>query len=304
MNRIVREERAGDVLGVPGRFFGVVASADGLILNQRWISEARPSAEHGAPVVLRATIRFDDESGNGRESFTITGEARDPGLRGDRGFVSGGCVHDDIAATFPELAPLIRWHLCATDGPMHYVGNAVYLAGNRDHWGLLKGQAHPGPVHQETRIRFGTSPITHKVGRRLLEFIQSGRVFHVEPVEHVNRSGERYKFGPKFTFNGFPCEWHECPFDTVEQAQEWGEALTAGDYQLSTRPTLFGEGKARELDAARRVAVWPDATDEQLCAAPDVLRAALLARLPALLAEFRADVERAGFVWPADRSAT
>lgn len=38
-------------------------------------------------------------------------------------------IHDDIAKHFPELAPLLRWHLCSTDSPMHYVANALYWAG-------------------------------------------------------------------------------------------------------------------------------------------------------------------------------
>lgn len=248
MNRIVREERAGDVLGVPGRFFGVVASADGLILNQRWISNARPSVENGAPVVLRATIRFDDECRNGREAFSITGEARDPGLRGDRGFVSGGCVHDDIAATFPELAPLIRWHLCATDGPMHYVGNTIYHArenGPTHAWVYFKGPAATDPL--------GLGNDGER--ERLLGYLKADRA----------RAADGQP--------GYRVVWDE---KTV---------------------------KVRNLAHARSSACWPDATHGQLCAAPDVLRAALLARLPALLAEFRADVERAGFVWPAERGA-
>lgn len=62
-----------------------------------------------------------------------------------------------------------------------------------------------------------------------------------------------------------------------------------------------GEGKERDLDAARRVAVWPDATDAELMQEPEELRAALVARLPGLIAAMRADIEAAGFVWsPAD----
>lgn len=42
---------------------------------------------------------------------------------------SGGCIHDEIAEHFPELAPLIKWHLCSQEkGPMHYVANAQYWA--------------------------------------------------------------------------------------------------------------------------------------------------------------------------------
>jgi hypothetical protein len=61
--------------------------------------------------------------------------------------------------------------------------------------------------------------------------------------------------------------------------------------------TRTGTGKARDLDAARSCAAWPDATDEQLCAPREVLKAALEARAPALLVEFRASIEAAGFAW-------
>ena len=55
----------------------------------------------------------------------------------------------------------------------------------------------------------------------------------------------------------------------------------------------IGEGKKRELDLARSAACWPEATDEELSVEPEELKATLQARLPALLARFRADVKAA-----------
>ena len=60
-------------------------------------------------------------------------------------------------------------------------------------------------------------------------------------------------------------------------------------------PTAWSEGKVRDLDAARATAIWPEATDEDLTT--DGLKERLEARLPALLAEFRAAVEGLGFKW-------
>jgi hypothetical protein len=151
-------------------------------LNQTWV--ARRLLADGRSV--RVTLRFDDECKNGHQTFSITGEER----RADGSEGSCGCIHELIAEAFPELAHLIKWHGVTTDGPLHYVANTVYHAGDRDHW-----------------------------------------------------------------------------------------------------------GKARDLAAARSVAVWPEATDEELCAEPAVLREALERRLPALLAAFRADVEACGFLW-------
>lgn len=79
--------------------------------------------EHGQKCWLRATVRFDDECGNGHNSFAITGEISEGGHR------SCGCIHGEIAKRFPQLAPLIKWHLCDSTGPMHYLANARYWAG-------------------------------------------------------------------------------------------------------------------------------------------------------------------------------
>ena len=67
---------------------------------------------------------------------------------------------------------------------------------------------------------------------------------------------------------------------------------------------MFGEGKARELDSARRAAVWPEASDAELSRSKEELTAALLERLPRLIADFMADLEAAGFDWaPAETEA-
>lgn len=144
--------------------------------------------------VLVAKVRYDDDCKNGHNTFAITGELYDQGrANGEpstlnskgvkRWMGSCGCLHDEIAAAFPELAPLIKWHLVSSDSPMHYVANTIYHASNR-----------------------------------------------------------------KFNY-------------------------------------------------ARSSAIWPEATDEQLCASPEELKAALLERLPALMAEFKAAVESLGFTY-------
>src|SRR5688572_28642138 len=81
--------------------------------------------ERGLRYRIKAEVRHDDECGNGHNSFSITAEidCRDGNRwREDR----GGCCHDEVAKHFPELAPLIKWHLVSTDGPMHYIANTIY----------------------------------------------------------------------------------------------------------------------------------------------------------------------------------
>jgi len=72
----------------------------------------------------------------------------------------------------------------------------------------------------------------------------------------------------------------------------------AVSYRMEYVPwTRTGEGKERQLDYARRSAVWPEATDEQLCLPRAELEALLMARQPALMAAFRADMESIGMLW-------
>jgi len=260
--------------------------------------------EDGMPMTIIAEVRHDDEYGNGHNSFAITAEIYGPDVqRGELTVThesgkklwchSGGCCHDEVAKYFPQLAPLLKWHLTSTDQPMHYVSNAAYLASERDHWGCLKGEPHQWSEF----IRFGTSPISHKLSERFAKFIKerhgSGD-FQIIPIAHQNTAPLSYKFEPKYTFAGYGEKWHECPFDDLNEAQEWQKALR-GEIFFDRIPVSFGEGKERDLDGARSAAVWPDATDEDLISPG--LEQRLIDRLPALMAEFKAAVESLGFVY-------
>ena len=216
------------------------AEARDVWTRQRWISEARPIAGYGADATMRVELRFDDECGNGHNTFAITAEVRRPKARDVE---ACGCMHEDIARVFPELAALIPWHLTSSDGPMHYIANTVYLAGDRDYNGLRKGE-----VRQ----------------------IRNGRTGQLA----WRRPGAQTEYRDADT----------CPTDAplVLAWEPWNR---------------IGEGKDRELDAARRAAVWPEATDEELSVEPEILRAALEARAADVLARFREAMEGAGFVW-------
>lgn len=162
----------------------------------------------------------------------------------------GGCIHEEIAERIPALAPFIKWHLTSTDEPLHYIANTLYLAGDRDCWGMKKGEFRQhksrGP-NQNCGIE-GVPNWTLK--------IPENRPRDVYAAE---------KPAPVLV------EWEACG--------------------------RTGEGKARELDAARRAAIWPEATDAELMQEPDALRSVLMSRHPALMAEFRAAVESLGFTY-------
>lgn len=91
----------------------------------------------GEKVDIKATVRYDDRCGNGHNTFSITGEYYYAGKsHTDRNMISCGCVHEAISQAFPELREYLKWHLCSSDCPMHYIANTTYHA--REH-GVQKG---------------------------------------------------------------------------------------------------------------------------------------------------------------------
>ena len=301
----VRNERQDKMFGVNGRFSAVTIGGKGYhpgtFTYQKWISEPRKFkgkyAEKGE--MIRCEIRFDDSCRNGHNSFAITGETFIPGKRD---IESGGCIHKEIAAHFPELSHLIRWHLVSTDAPMHYVANAMYHASNRDYQGKLAGE----PYAWDCAIQFGDNPIKHKVKESFWRFLKETSPLHSGPAYDFNvielsekktGSSGKDEYYRKFTFGGYGAKWFECPFDSEQQAFDFLHALNNCNPQFVQIPSLFSEGKARDLDAARNAACWPDATDEELTQEPELLKAALLARLPKLMSDFRADIEKSGLLW-------
>jgi hypothetical protein len=87
---------------------------------------------------IQASYGF-NESGSGKY-FSITGTIKDE-LGRDSAF---GCIHEDIARAFPELAELIKWHLVSLNGePLHYIANAKYWL--QKHLGIYRVFPHSEP---------------------------------------------------------------------------------------------------------------------------------------------------------------
>lgn len=249
-----------ELCGVPGTITRQAKAAAPLFKRQEWRSDGRPwgNGGWGSKALLHAVIRYDDSCNNGHNSFSITAEVSQSVQAG-----AIGCHHEAIAKVFPELAHLVRWHLAdAEKGPLHAVANAVYHAGDRDHYGLRKGEAQ--------QIRNGAS------GK------PAWQLMAVNP-----ETGEAV------------------PLHSLDK---YGDADSVAD--LGTPPRLewrpwerIGEGKARDLDAARRCVVWPDAPESVLLLDRDELRPILEARIPALLAEFESDIRATGaLAWEPDNS--
>lgn len=249
----------------------------------------RPGNGYGNNAKIRCTLRYDDRGGNGHNAFFITGEIFD----GRGKSVAGGCIHDEIVKHFPQFAHLVKWHLCSSDGPMHYVGNTVYNAGDKD----CNGKRSGDPASFDTAIQFADFPILYSMERKygFREFMKTaeGSDFEIIRIDYP-KEGERKTFGPKYTLGGAPDKWHQCPFDTEDEGLRFLEAMKLG-WKIVEIPTSYSEGKARDLDAARNSAIWPNATDEELTAPG--LEERLKARLPDLLTEFRLAMESIGFEW-------
>ena len=60
---------------------------------------------------------------------------------------------------------------------------------------------------------------------------------------------------------------------------------------------VLGTGKERDLEGARLAAIWPEATDEELCKPREELTELLNARLPGLMTRVCALVEKLGFTY-------
>lgn len=206
---------------------------------------------------LVVAVRWDDECRNGHNHFSITGDLYRTAynVMGAVTWINGklgepkpvgmrleacGCLHDEIAAHFPELAPLIKYHLMTPKGPMHYFENTVFLAGDRDCWGYRTGEQR-----------------RNKAGLPMWQLSYS-KAKELGYASTIVATAEK------------PCD----------EATPW-----------------LQEGKARELDLARSAACWPDAPDEVLCQAPEVLKQQLHTRLPSLVTTFQVEVQKLGFVY-------
>lgn len=299
-------EKAHSINGVNGRLFVIKnpgVRAAGCFDNQTWVSESRGVMGYGAGGVMTVEVRFDDQCKNGHNSFAITASVYTHSSRRKGDIEAGGCLHEEIARVFPELAPLIQWHLMDTNGPLHYVANTLYHATN---W--ADSRYAPGePCAWETRARFGNFPITFVFAKRFRQYLETrnasiarGPVAPIA-VPYVKKdSSDTYDFGPHYTVTGDDCTvWHEAPFKSLQEAREFCDALNTYELTFERIPTDYAKEKARNLGAARSCANWPEATDEQLCAPRAELEPVLMARLPAMMAEFKAAIESIGMLYEA-----
>lgn len=113
---------------------------------------------------ITAEVRHDDSCRNGHNSFAITGTI-DERIAGDRWRdYAGGCLHQEVAKHFHELAPFIRWHLVGEDGPMHYEANTLYWLGFSG-WCDGKRDSPPNLEHARRTAVWPDMPETFLAGK-------------------------------------------------------------------------------------------------------------------------------------------
>lgn len=267
-----------------------------LTKNQKRI-ETKTFTEGDQKYTIRMEIRYDDQCNNGHNSFSMTGDIyRGENIFRDSHFECGGCIHEELAKHFPKFKKYLKWHLVSSDSPMHYLANALYHISDKDCWGYRKGE----PYNFVPHFRFNDIPYPLHFGKHgfmkwLIE--QDFQKLEVVELAYKPEPGKTYDFSPKYGFKGFKADyrqeidWYSGIFDTRREAEQLLETLQTCKVEIIQVPTSFGKGKEPDLEAAREAAKWPDAQPE------DFTEEKMNARLPALMEEFKHDMEELGFIY-------
>lgn len=253
-------------------------------------------------------IRHDDECGNNHNTFAITGTIYKAGRRNDNAFLTGGCIHDEIAKHAPELKHLIKWHGVTTNKPLYYVENTRYHARECSHEGKKPGDA----VKFEEFLQFGTVPMTFSQKEKgwfkyLFDLQSRGIKNDVELLSVPYDGKDNYDFKPNFTFcipsleddNNYndaffsgrnTGQWYQVPFNDHKKAAEYLAMFKKYKLKMIKKPTAYATAETPDIEAARRCALWEGATLKQLQSEKKLLK-----RLPALMEEFKNVIETFGF---------
>lgn len=243
----------------------------------------------GTPRKMIVSLRYDDSCGNGHNSFGITADIVE--LKNSNYIKCCRCLHTEIKEHFPELEYLIEYHGMSSDSPLHYITNTIYHASNKDCWGRTKGE----PYNFKRDLKVGDSPFTYRPEKNLLKYIEQHGLDRDwdEKIIEVPHKKDPHMYSPNYTFEGLLVnEWHEAPFKDITEAKKVLEALQHPNIKIVEYPTSWGKGKEPDLEAARRCAIWPDATLEQL-----QNEELLKARLPELVNRFKLAMESVGFTY-------
>lgn len=95
--------------------------------NRLFLASSKTYKENGHTYRIRVKVRLDDETNNGYEDFSVTGDIFKVSRNGRETWQSGGCIHEEISKHFPQLREFVRLHLCDYRGvPPYPVENGFY----------------------------------------------------------------------------------------------------------------------------------------------------------------------------------
>lgn len=143
--------------------------------------KSKTYTDHGRTYRIIATYGLDygfARQNNQAPHFSITCQIDEKTKNGRWREEGGGADHKSIVKHFPELEPLIKWHLTGTDGPMHYIENARYFW--EQYTGVSKWERRPydpDPLEAFKRLTvWGVVPSDESVSL----FVQSAMHYEVE----------------------------------------------------------------------------------------------------------------------------
>lgn len=243
-------------------------------------------------IIHKLRLRYDDSCGNLHNTFGITIDTTVRRTISSKLEYSGGPDWEAIKEHFPDYAHLIPFHMCSSHGPSQYLEDSIYLAGIKDHNGLLKGEVR----FWDTEIQFGGFPIRQPTNKHLLKFLKDHITMddfkHVDVVEvqrKVRQEDEGYVYSNNFVFSGMEEDWHKSVASNKVTADRLLQSFKEIPYVVVNTPTVFSEGKEPDLEGARGCAIWPEAELE------DFTEEKLMVRLPGLMTEFKGRMEDTGF---------
>jgi hypothetical protein len=115
-------------------------------MTDKWIIRRTlgpvPIKGYGPGATITATVGLHHLGSNDHPHWTATAEIVTPRSRCRNDIEAGGCLHDEILAQWPELAPVVALHLADNAGmPMHGAANAVYFAGRSKRFAPRDGES-------------------------------------------------------------------------------------------------------------------------------------------------------------------
>ena len=233
---------------------------------------------------ITCKIQYDDECGNGHNSFSITGDIYSHSTNEqDAYLVSSGCIHDKISKYFPEFKHLVKWHLMNSDAPFGYLLNTLYYANESLKYNFFIDSKNK----QIKRLYFFNVPEdfldNYLEYKQELEqkFLNYNLKIDYQDYRKSNNIDEKGLYKDYVLFNycleleSFLSLHNESSLANFKIEKEKGD-----DY------------REINLEAARCSAVWEDATLEQL--QDEKL---LKTRLPKLIEDFIVDIEKLGFIY-------